>query len=57
MIFVLEEIINGKQCKIAWHVDDNKVSHKDKNIVTDIIKILEEHFGKFKTMRGNNTHV
>ena len=51
---VENKIINGKQCTIAWHVDDNKVSHKDENFVTDIIKMLEGHFGNFKTTRGKN---
>ena len=46
--------INGKQCTIIWHVD-LKISHIDKNIVEDIIRLLNEKFGKespLTTTRG-----
>ena len=42
---VANKIINGKQCTIVWYVDDNKVSHVNKDVVTDIIEILKVHFG------------
>ena len=31
---------------IVWHVDDCKISHKDKAVVSDTIRKLEECFGK-----------
>ena len=37
---------------MAWHVDDNKISHEDENVVTEIIGTLEEFFGKFSITRG-----
>ena len=37
---------NDKQCTIIWHVDDLKISHVDKNVVEDILKLLNEKFGK-----------
>ena len=40
-------MINGKQCTIVWYVDDNKISHVDKNVVTDILEKLKGHFGNF----------
>lgn len=30
--------INGKQCTIVWYVDDNKVSHVDPSVVSNVIK-------------------
>ena len=30
------KIINGSKCTIAWYVDDNKLSHKDPKVVTNI---------------------
>jgi len=33
--FVANKKINGKQCKIIWHVDDLKVSPVDKKVCTD----------------------
>ena len=38
--------INGKQCTIAWHVDDNRISHVDSKVVIDDIRSIEEKFGK-----------
>ena len=46
-------MINGKQCTIAWYVDDNKVSHEDPKVVTDIIEEIKKHFGDLKVNRGN----
>jgi len=43
---VANKIINGKQCTIIWHVDDLKISHIDKNVVEDIIRLLNEKFGR-----------
>ena len=44
--------INGKQCTIAWYVDDTMLSHKDANVVTEIIEQIEEQFGKMTVERG-----
>lgn len=42
---VSNKMINGNQCTITWYVDDNKVSHKDAAVVTDILEMLKSHFG------------
>ena len=42
---VVNKEINGDQCTIVWHVDDLKISHKDKNVVTSIIDELSKRFG------------
>ncbi|KAI2499682.1 Reverse transcriptase (RNA-dependent DNA polymerase) [Fragilaria crotonensis] len=44
--------IQGKQCTIAWYVDDMKISHEDPNVVTSIIEKLEGVFGKMSVTRG-----
>jgi len=31
---------------IIWHVDDLKISHIDKNVVEDTIRLLNEKFGR-----------
>jgi hypothetical protein len=49
---VANKVINGKQCTICWYVDDNKISHVDANVVTDVIKKIEEKFGKMTVTRG-----
>ena len=33
---VANKMIDGKQCTIAWYVDDMKISHVDPNVVTNI---------------------
>ena len=42
---VANKIINGKQCTVAWYVDDNKISHVDEKVVTTILDKIEERFG------------
>ena len=49
------KIIDGKQCTIVWYVDDNKLSHVDPNVVTDILEEINNHFGDLVINRGD-TH-
>ena len=35
---VVNKKINGKQCKILWHVDDLKILHIDPNVVDGMLK-------------------
>ena len=44
--------IDGSQCTIVWYVDDNKISHKNRKVVDDVIKRLESKFGKMSQTRG-----
>ncbi|KAI2510045.1 Reverse transcriptase (RNA-dependent DNA polymerase) [Fragilaria crotonensis] len=44
--------IKGKQCTIAWYVDDAKISHVDPDVVTSIIDRLEARFDKMTVTRG-----
>ena len=37
-IFGSKKMIGGKQFTIVWYVDDNKLSHVDPNVVTDILE-------------------
>jgi hypothetical protein len=39
-------MIKGKQCTILWYIDDLKISHIDKDVVTKILEIIDEHYGK-----------
>ena len=50
---IANKIIDGKQCTIVFYVDDNKISHKDPNVVTQVIQEIEAYFGKLKVNRGN----
>ena len=43
---VANKSINGKQCTIAWHVDDLKISHVELAAVKDTIGQLNERYGK-----------
>ena len=51
---VANKNIEGKQCTIAWYVDDNKISHVNANVVTNILEKMREHFGDIKIYRGNS---
>jgi Reverse transcriptase (RNA-dependent DNA polymerase) len=43
---VVNKMIDGKQCTVLWHVDDLKISHLDPAVVTEVIRLLSEEFGK-----------
>ena len=50
---VANKVINGSQCTVCWYVDDNKVSHVDKKVVSEVMEKIEEHFGKMKVSCGD----
>ena len=35
-------MVNGKQLTIVWHLDNLKISHINKNVVTQLIKDLDK---------------
>ena len=43
---VMNKTIEGTQCTVLWHVDDLKISHKNHEVVTMIIKQLDNEFGQ-----------
>ena len=49
---VANENVNGSQCTICWHVDNNKMSHAGPSTASDITKKLESKFGKITVARG-----
>ena len=42
---VMNKMIKGRQCTVAWHVDDLKLSHKDADVTTSVIDQLSAEFG------------
>ena len=45
-------VINGKQCTIAWYVDDNKVLHMHDKVNTMIADEIEKKLGKLTRTTG-----
>jgi Reverse transcriptase (RNA-dependent DNA polymerase)/Zinc knuckle len=54
---VANKMIDGKQCTIAWHVDDLKISHVDPAVVSKIIAQLSGEFGKEAPLTVNRGKV
>ena len=50
---VANKTINGKQCTICWYVDDLKISHQQRSVVSDIINSIEAKYGKMVVTHGN----
>ena len=44
--YVANKLINGKQCTVVWHVDNLKISHMEEDLVEEMLKILDNKFGK-----------
>jgi len=55
---VANMMICSRQCTIAWHIDDLKISHASPTMVTSIIDKLNGEFGKLAplTMTRGKTH-
>ena len=49
---VANKQIENSQCTIVWYVDDNKISHINPSVVTEILNKLEKRFGKLTITRG-----
>ena len=48
---VANKIIDGSQITIYWHVDDLKVSHIDKDVVTSFAVVMGKEFGSGTTIK------
>ena len=51
---VANATINEIQCTIVWYVDDNKISHKEEKVNTEVITAVEKRFGKLDIWRGKS---
>jgi hypothetical protein len=51
---VANKEIEASQCTVAWYVDDTKISHVKSTVVTSVIKMIEEKFGKMTVTRGQH---
>jgi hypothetical protein len=47
---VANKIINSKQCTICFHVDNLKISHVCYDVVSQVIKLINDEFGKLEPM-------
>ena len=54
MTSVANKMIDGKQCTIAWCVDDNCLTHLSDKVLDRVIKRIERKFGKMTVTRGDN---
>lgn len=43
---VANKVFDGNQCTIVWYIDNTKISHEDGNVVSGVIELIEENFGK-----------
>ena len=50
---VANKEIQGSQCTIVWYVDDAKVSHMKREVVSEVIGDIEKEFGKMDITYGN----
>ena len=45
-------MVDGRQCTIAWYVDDNKISHHDSKVVDWLIAKIEKKHDKMTLCHG-----
>ena len=52
---IVNKVIDGKQCTIAWHVDDCVVTHVDKSVLGEFTKTMINKFGDM-SINKTSTH-
>jgi hypothetical protein len=54
----VKKMVNGKQLKVVWYVDDLKISHVDSAVVDDMIDSLRKESGQVSdlTIRRGKVH-
>jgi Reverse transcriptase (RNA-dependent DNA polymerase) len=50
-------MIDGSQCTVVWHMDNLKISHKDPEVVSMVIRALDKRYGKAKPLIVNRGKV
>ena len=50
---VVNKDIHGGQCTILWYVDEVKISHKNQEVIDNIIRDLQSSFGDLNIQNGN----
>ena len=54
--YVANMMADGGQLIVCWHVDDLKISHRDKAIVSEFAMALAKEFGPKTTMSRGKMH-
>ncbi len=54
---VANKMINGKQCTLAWYVDNNILSHSDSKVVDQLLRTIESYFPALVIERGRNSTI
>ena len=49
---VVNKMINGKQCTLAWYVDNNILSQNESKVVDQGLKTIESYFPGLVFERG-----
>ena len=53
----MNKVIIGNKCTVLWHVDNLKISHINKDVVLEIINLLEKEFRKEAPLTKNRGKV
>ena len=43
--YVMNNIIDNKQCTVLWHVNDLKTSHADPSVISSVIADIDAGYG------------
>ena len=44
--YVMNKMMSGRQCSVAWYVDDIKISHDNRWVLEDLLTLVNDKFGK-----------
>jgi hypothetical protein len=46
MIIVVNKVMNGIKYTIVWYVDNLKIAHQNKHVVSKVMKLMRDEYGK-----------
>ncbi len=49
---VATKMVNDEQMTITWHVDDLKISHMDREVVSEVVEWFKSIYGNVRVSRG-----
>ena len=53
-------MMSGRQCTVAWYVNNIKISHENQRVLEDLLTLLNDEFGKEAPLtitQGKNTQL
>ncbi len=49
-------MVNGSQITVCWHIDDLMISHVDSNVINELLRTIKGIYGENLAKKTGNVH-